>query len=367
MVTLDNDLKWVGTVKDNIDKFVNYMQEDNFSFCKYSYSGDLIKHKRWGLGNLVFMTKIMYITCLIERQKTTELNNIIEGIKRFEHRSTYIFDPLITRNSFKDSIKKIINKLPESRKVFVEQIKRAETRQSYAALYLLGATPAKPFINIPYTKEGIDKYLASLNWERPWNAGSHFSHLLFFLRMNERLFSYKTDESSELIKHAVSWISKIQSKNDGTWFMGNNVSLPERINGAMKILTGLEVAEIYDFPYAEKLLDTALSGTNDTEACSNFNILYVIYCCRKCLDNKYRKNEIDNFVLNRIKLYREFYHPDKAGFSFYKGKANTLYYGKDLTSGQNEPDIHGSTMFIWALSLVNELLDLGYGYRVPLN
>jgi hypothetical protein len=29
----------------------------------------------------------------------------------------------------------------------------------------------------------IDNYLSRLNWQEPWGAGSHFSHLMFFNRL----------------------------------------------------------------------------------------------------------------------------------------------------------------------------------------
>ena len=249
--------------------------------------------------------------------------------------------------------------------VKVEEIRRAETRQAFTALYLLGKKPRQSFKFIPKNEEEIDRYLIELDWSRPWGAGSHFSHLLFFLKMNAKLFDYQIEESDRLISHAVNWIWKIQSDEDGSWYKGNEVPLQQKINGAMKVITGFQATGIKTFPFADKLIDTALSGINDKEACSNFNIVYVLYFCHKIFP-EYRFFEIQEFLKSDY-LYKDFYHFQAGGFSFHKNRANDIYYGKKITVGKNEPDIHGTCMFLWGISLMDEVLDLGLKFRVPIN
>ena len=226
----------------------------------------------------------------------------------------------------------------------MREVRRAETRQSFSALYLLGKKPEKPFGGIPANNEGIGKYLSDMDWSVPWHSGSHFSHLLFFLKMNDHFFTDNRD-NKKLIEYTISRIEKIQSSEDGMWYV-KDISLAEKINGAMKIITGYHAAGIDEIPYPKKIIDTALTGINDAEACSNFNIAYVLYgACKN--EPEYRKQEVQDFLLNRISLYKKYYHEDKKGFSFRMNKANDNYYGKIISEGRNEPDIHGTIMFTW--------------------
>ena len=361
-----NELQWVGTVKENAYTFLRKISEEDFSYFRYSYSGDMfnVSH-HWGLGNLVFATKILYITGLLTSLKQIKQENLSTSILRFSSRDGFIYDPCITQLSIGQKISNLFGKLDIATIRRIEDVKRAETRQAFSALYLLGKAPTQPFLHIPYNKKKLEEYLLSFDWSRPWSAGSHFSHLLFFLKFNSRIFNYHVKESQELIQYAVEWISQLQSKDDGCWYQGQDVPLYEKINGAMKILTGFHAAGIYHFLHAEKLLDTALSAINDREACSHFNIVYVLYGCHQIVP-EYRKQKTYEFLRDRLKIYREFYHPAKGGFSFNKNKANDIYYGKKISLGKNEPDIHGTIMFIWGLAIINQIMDIGIDFKIPL-
>ena len=140
----------------------------------------------------------------------------------------------------------------------------------------------------------------------------------------------------------------------------------QKINGAMKVITGYHAAGIYDIPYAKRLIDTALLGINDSEACSNFNIVYVLYGATR-VEPEYRKNEIEDFILKRLDIYRGYYWPEYGGFSFHKDRANDILYGTKISAGRNEPDIHGTVMFIWGISVMNAIIDLGIDWKIPLN
>ena len=361
------EIQWLDNLKESCWGFLNDIENEDFSYFKYSYSGDLFTNtNNWGLANSVYATKILYISKLLDRLTHQQKENIYQKIKVFFQKNGYIYDPVLTQFSLKNQVKRVLGKMSSRAIQYQEEVRRAETRQSFAALYLIGKRPHQPFLGIPYSEASIDQYLSQLNWSTPWAAGSHFSHLLFFLRMNAELFGYQEAVSSKLIQYAVQWINNIQNKQDGAWYVGTDVSLPQKINGAMKILTGLHAANIDKFNYANQLVDTALSGVNDSEACSNFNIVYVLYACHKVVPN-YRKTEIVEFLLKRIELYRQFYYPNYGGFSFHRNKANDKLYGKVITAGKDEPDIHGTVMFVWGLSLINQMIDLGLDFEVPIN
>jgi hypothetical protein len=360
-----NNLNWLYNIKERVNHFLNEMQENDFEYFKYSYSGDIYSKKdNWGLGNLVFATKILFTTGQIDNLSPIKKENLYRSIIRFSNSDGYISDPLITQLSILDKIKlKHIDKIITKR---IDDIKRAETRQSFVALLLLGKKPNKIFSRIPQSPEDVDNYLSSFDWRTPWDAASHFSHLIFFLKMNTKLFNYQGEKNLLLINHALRWISKIQSKDDGCWYYGKNIPLNEKINGALKIMTGLHAAGIDDFPYPKKIIDTALCAINDSDACGNFNISYLLYSCN-LIEPEYRKTEIENFFINRINIYKQFYHPEIGGFSFYKDKAIDIYYGKKISSGKNEPDIHGTNMFITGLAIIGKVIDIGIDLKIPIN
>ena len=45
-----------------------------------------------------------------------------------------------------------------------------------------------------------------------------------------------------------------------------------------------------------------------------------------------------------------------GGFSYYINKSQVNYYGLKITKGKNIPDIHGTTLLLWALSMIYEII-----------
>lgn len=62
---------------------------------------------------------------------------------------------------------------------------RAETRQSSATLILLGERPTYPLPITWQSESAVRAFVQSLDWSRPWDAGSHTSHVVSFLAMND--------------------------------------------------------------------------------------------------------------------------------------------------------------------------------------
>jgi len=356
-------LNWLNDFTDKTFGFIQLMQEEEYKYFRYSQQGDIYNSStNWGLGQLVFAAKIIYMLDARNRLTQSQFSNLITSIKKFEYENSYIYDPLVSECTLKSRIKNFIKTL-NLEHFANEPVKRAETRQATAALLCLDSKPDGPFIKIPYNITEIEKYLCRLFWEKPWHAGSHFSHLLFFYKTNRDLFDYKTSLTYELIQYAINWVDRLQSRTDGAWYKGN-VSLAEKINGAMKILTGFSAVDHYQIKYVEQLIDTCLEGISDAHACDNFNIVFVLFYCSRITD--YRKEEIEKFFLDRLELYNHYYYPELGGFSFYKNKANETYYGAKISQGLDEPDIHGTMMFTWGISLISNVIDLGFKLKIPI-
>jgi hypothetical protein len=237
-----------------------------------------------------------------------------------------------------------------------EQTRRAETRQSFAALRCLERRPSVPYLHIPYTKRDIEKYVLSLDWRNPWGAGSHVSHLLFFLQNNQILFNVHQYDTDELIDHTIKTTNQYRQK-DGSWHAHDiNVPIYLKVNGAMKMMTAYEAANRDDFTHPEKLIDLCLSTINKGHACHNFNIICVLYHCSRKTD--YRTDEIKEYCLNRLDIYKKHYWPEHGGFSFFEKNANKFYYGAKISHGFKEPDIHGTVLFLWGIALITKILEL---------
>ena len=346
------NLDWLFNLKEKTPQFLNKLKGKRIpGFFHYSLSGDLYDEKvKWGLGNTVFAVKIYYTLDLLEELPKEERNALANFIKSFQSNDGTFYDPLIKKLTFwKDKILSFKNL--DFNNFFHRQTIIAETRQSISALKLLGERPDIPYNDFPKTEEDIERYLSKLNWKRPWGAGSHFSHLIFFLKNSD------LEDKEELIDFAINWVNKLQNPKDGSWYRGNP-SLQQKINGAMKVITALKVADRMSFKYPEKLIDLCLSAKNDEHACDNFNIIYVLHYASKIAENNYKFKEIKQFARKRLEIYRSYYYPEIGGFSFLPRKANVCYYGAKITKGLNEPDIHGTCMFLWGISIIAQILGI---------
>ena len=359
MQTNIQKIDWLFDLKEKVPQFLEKLKGKKIpGFFHYSLSGDLYDENiNWGLGNSVFAVKIYYTINTIDLLTENEINSIINFIKGFQRSDGSIYDPLIHRRA------SLRNKLYATRyldfsNLWGQKTKRAETRQSFSALRLLNSRPDLPYIQIPSTRDRIDRYLGSLNWSKPYDAGSHFSHLLFFLNINKEMLNTYVDSTDYLIEYAIEWVNKLQSPEDGSWYRGQNISIGQKINGAMKVLTGLEVANKLSFKYPDKLIDLCLSTISLEQACDTLDVLYVIYYANQLTEGNHRYNDIQAFCYRWLKICKEHYYPYIGGFSFFKHRANQYYYGAKITKGLNEPDIHGTVLLLWGIALVSQILGI---------
>lgn len=344
------DIKWVFELKEKVPKFLEKLKgKESPGFFHYVLSGDLYDENiKWGLGNTVFAVKIYYTLDLLDNLPKAERKTMADFIKSFQRKDGMIYDPLVKREAFLREKLSAIKNL-DFNNFFHQQTLKAETRQSISALKFLGEKPEIFYQKFPKTKKEIEKYLSKLNWQKPWGAGSHFSHLVFFLKNSD------LKDKEYLINFSIDWINKLQNSRDGSWYKGNP-DLQQKVNGAMKIITGLKVADKMDFQYSDKLIDLCLSAKNNEQACDNFNIIYVIHYANKITCGKYRIDEIKKFAQDRLKIYKNYYFSEIGGFSFLPNKTNICYYGAKLTKGLKEPDIHGTVMFLWGISMIAPIL-----------
>ena len=345
---------WLLNLPEKLSNFVLSMRDGaNPGFYRYSYSGDVVDNSLvWGLGNSIFATKILYMLDLINEDAKKDLSNFIVS---FQDAQGYIFDSVIQKKSRLNRYVKATKTL-DFNNICNEQTRRAETRQAFAALRCLGAKSNIPYFNIPSSREEIKKFIEGLDWKNPWGAGSHVSHLLFFLYSNYILFDVNSDKVEELISYVLNTINRHQQADGGWYERGEDVPTYQKINGAMKILTAYEACERNSFSYTEKLIDLCLSTVHDGNACNNLNVIYVLYRCS--LKTEYKADEIRDYCIRCLDIYKRHYWSTYGGFSFYERRANDVYYGARISKGLPEPDIHGTVLFLWGIALISHICDL---------
>jgi len=348
---MEKNIEWIFKLKEQVPLFLQKLKGKKCpGFYHYTLTGDYFSENiKWGLGNSVFFLKIIY-TLGLEREFKQETKEAINFILSFQKKDGSFYDILVMLSSLPLRVLNAIKSV-DFKNIFNKENKRAETRQSFSALSLYGIKPRYEYDKIPNNENKIEKFLEKLNWEVPWGAGSHVSHLLFFLQYNS------LSNKNKLIDFIIKWINNLQEEKDGFWYRGNP-TMQQKINGAMKIITGLKVVNRINFIFPEKIIDGVLKAKNDKQACDNFNIIYVLKYCNELTGGNYRFNEIRDFSYKRLNIYKQYYFPEIGGFSFNRNRSNNCYYGANIAEGKNEPDIHGTIMFLWGISIIAQILEI---------
>lgn len=342
-------LKYVKSLEKQ-DRFQYYPFKENLSF----YGTNL------NLGFSCYALKIYYMTLEYKNLSEKELTSWGTFIKSF-HSSTNIdqlfIDPIylkyyskkLSRESIRSSSKIIQNflfnsNLETKNKRLLKGL-NAESKQSIATLYELGVKELPRVYSFNnYDKEVIG-YLEQLNWEFPWSAGAQFSSYCV----------YSKTQDLELEEKLLKFINNKVDKNTGSYFTKRPKNNREIINGAMKVITGLDWLGA-DIHYPEKLIDFCIDNKPTLEGCDVVDYVYVLYKCS--LQTTYKKLEINNVFYELLEELLKLFHKSSGGFSYFQNKSQDYYYGVPLGKGVNQADLHGTILCLWALIMILENTEL---------
>ena len=352
---------WELNLKNDVENLLNILRDKSNKF-KFSptTTGATELGNELTLGFSCYALKCHYMTGFWEKldNKTqTEWSNYINSFQQNQDglpNNSYIDDTLlnfystkINNYSVKNSIKKILKFLKisdrrTSEDYFIDSV-RAESKQAISTLYQVGFSNDKKYNDFPKTESSINTYLNSLNWNKPWNAGAQYSALCVFtstqLETNQK-------EKNEIILY--NFLDKVLNSKTGFYHTNSTINQNEKINGAMKVITGLDwINKPIHKP--EQIIDFCLSISPESEGCDIVDLVYVLY--RACSQSNYKKSEVINYLNSLKKIIKANYH-NGLGFSYYKDKSQVEYYGMHITKGLNYPDIHGTTLLLWALTMI---------------
>jgi len=340
---------WVREIRSRIPGFVAGMSVPSSpGRYKFSLSGDIIPEStHWGLGQSTFAARILYIFGLLDDLKRGEISKYILS---FKGKDDYVYDREIeSRSRFPRFVSAVKSLSPRLYLTYTSKF--AETRQAYAALINLGQPILLPRMLKAFDRKSIHEFVAGLNWQNPWGAASQINHLIFFIHFSEYLSADEKKSALDSIEDSLQGYRRA----DGSFYRkGDLPDINLRIGSAMKIFMGLSLVNRAGPWVNKEIYDLAFKFSGNCNACELFNANYVLYACSKRM--AVDREELASSVLSRIGSLREHYWPDYGAFSFYPGKAGTVYYSAVVSKGFAEPDMHGTAMLSWSIFILSAML-----------
>jgi len=351
----------------DVTEYIYSLENKELEFHFFSTTDGLTK---WGnqiqLGFSCFAIKCLYILGEWRNVPSEKKNGWINFINSFqEENENFLPGSYIDRvfldyyNSFqisrdlKNYIKLSINLVKpnkyETTKNRLSKTFVAESKQSIATLHQIESRNKIKYNVFPKNKHDINEYLNNFNWNKPWNAGAQFASLC--------VFSYTQLDSTEKQTSLSCLNSFIKNKlnyENGLYYDGPYPGSVESINGTMKVLTGLEWINT-KIHYPEKIIDYCLDNKPNSEGCDLVDVVYVLYRCSS--ETNYRKKDISTYFDEIEGKIFQHYKPKEGGFSYFLNKSQTNYYNVPITKGYDKADLHGTTLLLWAVSLINNFRD----------
>jgi len=360
------DKSWLKNIDLEVLSFLDNLKKSNQYEYRPSLRGTTEQGHNIKLGFSCYALKILYIL----DNKTIEdgvfepwtkyLNSFQKKYKDFPQNS-YIDEEFLKYsrqnniNKFlKDFIKKTLHatglrNYQTSQEKLVDFIK-AESKQAISTIYQVKGVNGLPYLDFPSDEDSIKKYLNNLNWSYPWNAGAQYSSICLFS-------STQIDNNikKEKIKKDLNQYSDdLVNYESGLYHKGKQTNRHELINGAMKVLSGFSWIN-KEIHYPEKLIDFCLDTEFKNEGCDLVDIVYVLYRCHE--ESNYRRKDIVDYFNKLLPAIKLHYYSELGGFSYFLRKSQTHYYGVKITKGEDTPDIHGTLLLTWAISMILEIIE----------
>ena len=357
--------EWDSNLKADIIRFLNSLQDKSNKYhFRPTTKGLTNKGRNLTLGFSCYAIKCFYMLKIWDEISEDEKESWINYINSFQKitkdnpHNSYI-DPVVNnfylskfrKLSLKNNLKIMINYFSTSKKrtfnqLFTDTI-RAETKQAIATLKEVGSINKEEYLNFPNKKEDIVIFLDSLDWSKPWNAGAQYAALSVFniTQLNKN----KSEENSEIL---YEYLQKITQIDTGFYHSDSEIELNEKINGTMKIITGLDWIN-KPIHYPEKIIDYCLNIELESESCDIVDLVYVLY--KSCKQSNYRIDDIKEYFIDIKKLISKNFDKNSGGFSYSQNKSQTSYYGLKISRGLDIADLHGTTLLLWALTMIYDL------------
>jgi len=356
---------WVQSVRESVPAYLARLarpgRPGSFFPCE---RGRTALGSAAGLGFSCFGLKIFYTLRLWETLPQQEQQGWLARIRSFQHGHTFagdryrdgaFIDPPVygcVLRTLPRGTRLLLRLATPRRLTEVQRLLLAETKQAIATLAQVGARPDRPYRGFPLSARGLRDFWEQLDWAQPWAAGGQAACCAVMLATQAP--SLCGEAASRQLRMLWSALcDSLADRNTGGYFRGRAPAAGQLVNGAMKILTGLDWLNL-PVHYPEALIDTYLATTPPTEACYIVNTVYVLHRCLQ--QTAYKRGAVQDYCRDLAGLIRRFFNPD-GGFSYAVGRSQRFYYGAPIAAGLPESDIHGTCLLVWALAMIITILE----------
>ena len=350
----------VDELKTSISKWLTSLmspyESGRFLFCTRGSTVPVEGHH--ALMPTCFAMRIAWQIGLWQQWPEEQRIACVKFVQSFQTPEGYFEDPWLAKNvriNLKDIIRLGVGRV--SWRTLSNRFKanrRAETRQAAATLLMVDSLPLYPMPQELSNEEDAELYIDSFDWSNPWSAGSHLSHQFFMYSVNTQYYGMRNDN---IIRALLRALAQYYHSDTGCWY-ADDTNDTFKINGAMKVYSGLQWCDNIFPDDGCALLDFALAQPFECDGCSFMNRLYVISQARRKDNMEYRYEDINKIAIKAFNKIMQFCIEDGA-FSFFPGKAQTSYYGARVSRGFAVSDLHGTAMFVWAAALCLDFLENG--------
>lgn len=343
-------------------EYIQKLQQESLHRYLPSLDGLTENGKNIELGFSCYALKIYFMTSNWDKLNSYEKKEWVKYLNSFQLESSnfpngsfvddFLIDSLQANNMkvqvkeiFKSTLNLISKNKYDTRSMKIKKSVNAETKQTVSTLLEISEN-TKYSVPFPYRDETkLFNYLNNLNWNTPWTSGAQFSSLCVYSQINDGKFN----------DYLYKFSSTINNEITGSYHNKSLQNSREIINGAMKIISGLDWLEL-PIHRPKKLIDYCLNNIPVSEGCDIVDFVYVLYKCSK--QDDYRKKEISELMIQILDQLKKLYIEQDKSFSYFANKSQTHYYGSKITHGLPKADIHGSLLCLWAIIMILEILEL---------
>lgn len=354
--------EWLNNIENSSKEFIFSLKKENdyrFNPAKrnLTYYGNNLE-----LGFSCFALKIYYILGLWDKLENKEKASWLDYINSFQVESkkfpnnSYIDKILLEnytgskyKNFLTDNVKTLLNIFPqfefEKNKTKMIKAINADTKQAISTIYQVDNENDSKVENTFTESQSVADYLDKFDWTKPWNAGAQFSSLCV----------YSTTQHFDIKKELNTFINKKVDQKTGSYFSETPKSTREIINGAMKVISGLDWID-EPIHYPEQLINFCINNKPVLEGCDVVDYVYVLFKCSQ--QTNYKKNEVNQILLQQLLHIQELYQGDDGGFSYFTKSSQTHYYGAEIIHKTYQADIHGTLLCLWAITMILKNIEL---------
>jgi hypothetical protein len=350
-------------IYSGIENFIKSLKKNTTDYSYYPALKGLTNHgKNLELGFSCYALKIEYMLGHIDninniqtREWVDYLNSFQKNVKNLPENS-YVDNELLeaylnpdfktkVKNSLKHSLTSLNIKTYDSNHQKLKKSINAESKQAIATLYQVGHKNNR-FLQSDFKEyRDLERYLNTLDWSKPWATGAQYSSFCV----------YTTTQDLDFRENLIEFIKFKADKETGSYFTKTPKSSREIINGAMKVITGLDWLN-HEIHYPKELIDFCIDNKPFLEGCDIVDYVYTLYKCSQQVD--YRKKEINLIFSELSESLLDLYYFKEGGFSYFPKKSQSHYYGLKITNSEDTPDIHGTLLCLWALNMILDNLEI---------